>query len=172
VHNATCHVYLGFGSNRGDRMAQIQAALSALQCAGVRVRRLSPVYETRFVGPGEPQPDYLNLVAEVDTLLLPMALLDVTQAIERAGGRPPHTHGLPRPIDIDILLYRGWCVRHPRLILPHPRFAERRFVLEPLQALGVLADWPELRQRLQELRATQQVTVHGALDPEHAGPGS
>ena len=170
--NATTHVYLGFGSNLGDRMAQMRAALSALQQGGVSVRRLSPVYESQYVGPGEAQPDYLNLVAEVGSPHLPLALLDLTQAVERAGGRAPHTHGLPRPIDIDILLFRGWCVRHPRLVLPHPGLAERRFVLEPLAALGVLQKCPELQQRLQALRATQEVAVHGRVHPEPATPES
>lgn len=170
--NATPHVYLGFGSNLGERMAQIRAALAALQRGGVSVRRVSPVYESQYVGPGEAQPAYLNLVAEVGSPHLPLALLDLTQAIERAGGRAPHTHGLPRPIDIDILLYRGWCIRHPRLVLPHPGLTERRFVLEPLAALGVLENCPELQQRLQALRDTQDVAVHGRMHPELATPGS
>lgn len=159
-------VYLGLGSNLGDRLGHLSDALEGLAAAGVRVRRVSPWLETRFVGPGPPQPDYLNAVAEVETGLVPLALLELTQSLEVAAGRAPGTHLLPRPLDIDMLLYRDWCVQHPRLVLPHPRLLERRFVLESLAALGVLQVRPAWLECLARLRETQHLTTFHAPPTE------
>src|SRR5262245_30370331 len=110
-----------------------------------------------------PQPPYLNAVLEVRTGLAPLALLDVTQAVERAAGRLPDTHERPRPLDVDILFYGDTTVRHPRLVVPHPRIAERLFVLQPLHDLGALAAYPELAERRRQLAAVQNVRPAGEL---------
>jgi 2-amino-4-hydroxy-6-hydroxymethyldihydropteridine diphosphokinase len=94
-------------------------------------------------------------VLEARTHLAPLELLEVVQAIEARHGRRFGTHLQPRPLDIDIVLYGGWSVRHPRLVVPHPRWTERRFVLQPLDDLGVLDERPELRARLAALAGEQ-----------------
>lgn len=161
-------VYLGLGSNLGDREHQLAAALAALEQAEVAVRRRSPLYETRPVGVVD-QPPFLNAVAEADTPLAPLALLAAVKAIERALGRVPGPRWGPRAIDIDILLYgdaRVVCCE-PWLEIPHPRLWERQFVLVPLADLR-----PDLRdpsgtpiaERIARLHAAEGEAVwrHGA----------
>jgi 2-amino-4-hydroxy-6-hydroxymethyldihydropteridine diphosphokinase len=134
-------VYLGLGSNLGDRAAHLAAALRGLEAAGVVVRRCSPLYETEPVGVRE-QPWFLNLVAEVETALSPTALLAAAKAVERAVGRTPGRRWGPRVVDVDILLYADWQVAEtePWLVIPHPEMWRRRFVLLPLRDLR-----PDLR---------------------------
>jgi 2-amino-4-hydroxy-6-hydroxymethyldihydropteridine diphosphokinase len=164
-------VYLGLGSNQGDRLRHLVEALPALAAEGVRPLRTSRVYAGPYVGPGAPQPEYLNAVVEAETRLQPLALLRAAKAVEARHGRRPASHCMPRPLDIDILLYGGWRIRHPRLVVPHPRLEERRFVVEPLCELGPPAARPALV--LAELRRRQSLAVvaerlaigeaHGAL---------
>jgi 2-amino-4-hydroxy-6-hydroxymethyldihydropteridine diphosphokinase len=156
-------VWLGLGSNLGDRRRALGAAVAALAARGVEPLRLSPLYDCDYVGPAAPQPPYLNAVLEARTRLSPLQLLDVTQAVERDAGRAPDTHDLPRPLDIDVLFYDDETVQHPRLVIPHPRLAARRFVLQPLRDLGALADRPELVARLHQLESTQSVRPAGEL---------
>jgi 2-amino-4-hydroxy-6-hydroxymethyldihydropteridine diphosphokinase len=134
-------VYLGLGSNLGDRAANLAAALRGLEAAGVAVRRCSPLYETEPVGLRE-QPWFLNLVVEGDTALSPTALLAAAKAVERAVGRTPGARWGPRVVDVDILLYDDWQVAEtdPWLTIPHPEMWRRRFVLLPLHDLR--ADLP------------------------------
>ncbi len=127
-------IYLGLGSNIGDREAQLRAAVKALGERGVTVRRSAALYVT------EPrdfkdQPWFLNTVIEVRTLLEPGALLRESLDIEKAAGRVRDYSKGPRPIDIDILLYRDRVIAQSELIVPHPRYRERRFVLIPLVEL-------------------------------------
>ncbi len=131
--------YLGLGSNLGDREANLRAALERLSGPGLRVLRVSPVYETEPVGYAD-QRSFLNLVAEAETELFPKQLLSRIAVIERALGRVRNMRNGPRTIDIDILLYGSAVVRSTELEIPHPRMAERRFVLAPLADLA-----PELR---------------------------
>jgi 2-amino-4-hydroxy-6-hydroxymethyldihydropteridine diphosphokinase len=98
------------------------------------VVRRSPVYETEPVGPPD-QPWFLNMVVEVETTLEPEAVLDVLQRIEASLGRTRERRWGPRTIDIDLLLYHDRVISTPRLVIPHPALASRRFVLEPLAAL-------------------------------------
>ena len=131
-------IYLGLGSNIGDREAQMRSAVAALAEKEVTVRRSASLYATE-PRDFEDQPWFLNTVIEVRTLLEPEALLERCLEIERNAGRVrDHSKG-PRPIDIDILIYRDRLIDQPNLTVPHPRFRERRFVLEPLQEIA--ADW-------------------------------
>ena len=132
-------IYLSLGSNIGDRETQLREAIRRLNAAEVCVVRRSAVYET------EPQDVtdqdwFLNAVVEAETELFPMQLLSRTQNIESEMGRRRVRPGGPRSIDIDILLYGKSVIRTPQLEVPHPRLAQRRFVLEPLADLS-----PELR---------------------------
>lgn len=162
-------VYLALGSNRGDRLRWLRQGLDDLARRGVEVRRCSHAYSGPYVGPGGPQPEYVNAVAEGRTLLLPLELLEVLHAVEAAAGRPERTHMQPRTLDVDLLFYGGWSVRHPRLVVPHPRLATRRFVLEPLAELGVLERLPGsgLPASLAMARRTQRL----AILPERLIPG-
>ncbi len=134
-------VYLGLGSNLGDRAGNLGAAVAGLERAGVDVRRRSPLYESAPVGPPD-QPWYLNAVVEAETTLAPRELLAAAKAVEAALGRRPGPRWGPRPVDVDILLYgeRQVDEREPWLTIPHPEMWRRLFVLLPLRDLR-----PELR---------------------------
>jgi 2-amino-4-hydroxy-6-hydroxymethyldihydropteridine diphosphokinase len=126
--------YLGLGANLGDRRASIARALAALDAAGVRIAARSPLYETDAVAP-DPQPDYLNAAARVETALTARALLAACLDVERALGRrrPPGRPAAARPIDLDLLLHGDAVIdQPPDLVVPHPRLLERAFVRIPL----------------------------------------
>jgi 2-amino-4-hydroxy-6-hydroxymethyldihydropteridine diphosphokinase len=127
-------IYLGLGSNIGDREAQLRAAVKALTAKDVDVRRSASLYATE-PRDFEEQPWFLNTVIEVRTLQEPEALLQQCLEIERNAGRVRDNSKGPRPIDIDILLYRDRLIDQPSLIVPHLRYRERRFVLIPLAEL-------------------------------------
>ncbi len=120
---------VSLGSNLGDRFATLSDALRGLAAAGIRITRVSPVYETAPVGPE--QPDYLNAVALIETALPPYDLLDVVHEVEDTLGRVRDERWGPRTIDIDIVAYGDLVSGDERLLLPHPRAAERAFVLVP-----------------------------------------
>lgn len=128
-------IYLGLGSNVGDRKAQLQFAVSALNAGGIPVWKSASLYWTQ-PRDLEDQPWFLNTVIEVRTLLEPDALIQECLKIERKAGRVRDVAKGPRPLDIDILLYRNRIVDSPDLTLPHPRYRERRFVLVPMVELA------------------------------------
>jgi len=132
-------VYLGLGSNLGDREAQLQAALAGLERRGFETLRVSGFWETEPVG-GPPQGHYLNAVALGETRLAPRVLLEACLAVEREQGRERRERWAARTLDVDLLLYGDRVVDEPGLRLPHPRLHERRFVLEPLVEIA-----PDLR---------------------------
>ena len=126
--------FLGIGSNLGDRLANLQAAVDLLGAAdGVRVLRASRVFETAPVGP--PQPDFLNVVVEVETSLEPSRLLAATAGVEDALHRVREERWGPRTIDVDILTFDERTIDEPDLTVPHPRMHERAFVIVPLLEL-------------------------------------
>jgi 2-amino-4-hydroxy-6-hydroxymethyldihydropteridine diphosphokinase len=154
--------YLALGSNSGDRVAHIQAALAALAEAGIAVRRRSALYETEPVGTNSRR-WFINCVVEVETELMPLALLRAAQRIERALGRRASAGPQPvaRSIDIDIVAYGQQVVNHPELRIPHPRLAERRFVLAPLREAA-----PEWRHPITKRSAAEMLAAlrdHSAL---------
>ncbi len=128
-------VWLGLGSNLGDRERRMALALEALEREGVPILRVSPLYET---APRDvlDQPPFLNAVAETGPTLEPTALLAAALHVETSLGRVRDVAKGPRTIDIDILLYLDRVVNTAGLHIPHPRLAGRRFVLEPLAALA------------------------------------
>lgn len=130
-------VFIGIGSNEGDRLTMISQAIRSLSSTrGVRLVQMATIRETDPVG-GPPQDHYLNTVIEIETALEPPALLRTLQGIEHALGRRRQVERWgPRPIDLDLLLYDDRVLRDPSLTVPHPRMHERRFVLEPLAELA------------------------------------
>ncbi|MDT0321468.1 2-amino-4-hydroxy-6-hydroxymethyldihydropteridine diphosphokinase [Streptomyces millisiae] len=124
---------ISLGSNLGNRLETLQGAIDALEdTPGVRVKAVSPVYETEPWGvePGT-QPSYFNAVVIVKTTLPPASLLERAHAIEEAFHRARDTRWGPRTIDVDIVAYQGVVSDDPALTLPHPRAHERAFVLVP-----------------------------------------
>ncbi len=146
-------VYLALGSNLGDRAENLRAAIDALAKAGVAVRRASSVYETEPLDVLD-QPMFLNMVVEAETALMPRQLLSRTARIEREMGRKRIVAKGPRTIDIDILFYGASVINAPDLIVPHPRLAERRFVLEPLAEIA-----PDLRHPVTRRTAREMLTA-------------
>ena len=126
-------VFLGLGSNLGDRLQNINLAVDLLAEYGVITSRISSIWETVPV-PFD-QPLFLNACIEVLTFLSPEKLLDIAKDIEHVVGRRPSKHWAPRPIDIDILLYGNEIVRGKRLTIPHSHLSARPFVLLPLSEI-------------------------------------
>ena len=145
-------VYLCLGSNLGDRRAHLARALERMQAEGIRVRRVSAIYQTRPVD-YTAQPWFLNCVAEVETEYMPRLLLRRLQRIEKQLGRRRGVRRGPRTIDIDILLYGNQVMQTSELTIPHPRLAQRRFVLEPLRELAAGLPHPVSHHTVAELLA-------------------
>jgi len=141
-------VFLSLGSNVGNREANLRAAIERL-----RVLRVSRIYETEPVDYTE-QPWFLNLVVEIETELSPFELLAATARIEQELGRVRTIAKGPRTIDIDILFYGDAVIDEPTLQIPHPRMAERRFVLAPLADLAPDLRHPLTRQTVREMLAS------------------
>lgn len=156
-------VYLGLGSNIGDRDANLSAALRAL-AAIVTVERVSSVYDTAPMLYTN-QPRFHNLVCQATTSLSPGALLHAAKEIERQLGRSSGPRYGPRVIDIDLLLYDRLILNTPTLTIPHPRMPERVFVLAPLAELAPSLTHPVLGETMAELlrRAPES-------DVERVGP--
>jgi len=128
--------YVAVGTNLGDRFANLARAARLLREApGVAVLRASRVYDTEPVGP--PQPRYLNAVLELETSRPPGSLHVALVRVEAESGRRrlSEVRWGPRTLDLDLLLYGDRTLRTPRLTVPHPRLASRRFVLAPLADL-------------------------------------
>lgn len=142
--------YLSLGSNVGQHAENIATAIAALNERGVRVLRESSLYETEPVGLRE-QPWFLNCVVEAETTLAPERLIDAVLDIEKQMGRQRSIPGGPRLIDIDILFYGGEVVRAPSLEIPHPRLADRRFVLVPLHEIAPSLRHPMSKKTVAEL---------------------
>ncbi len=143
-------IYLSLGSNVGDRERHLQTALARLESPDLHIQRTSPVYETEPVD-YTAQRWFLNLVVEAETILFPKQLLSRTARIERDLGRVRTVAKGPRTIDIDILLYGKAVVESVTLEIPHPRMAERRFVLAPLADLAPQLRHPVTHKTVREM---------------------
>ncbi|HEY8393171.1 MAG TPA: 2-amino-4-hydroxy-6-hydroxymethyldihydropteridine diphosphokinase [Thermaerobacter sp.] len=132
--------FLGLGANLGDRAARLRWAVRELdQHPALRVVATASLYGSKPVGVTD-QPDFLNTVVEVRTSLPPLDLLRYALELERRAGRVRTRRWGPRTLDIDLLWYDGRVIRHePELVVPHPRVAERAFVLVP---------WAEIAPRV------------------------
>lgn len=141
-------VFLGLGSNLGDRAELLERAVAALESLGKVTR--SRWYETAAVGlPGEPA--FLNGVARLQTDIAPDELLVKAREIERSLGRDPLRRSGSRTIDIDILLCERQVISRPGLVIPHPRLHQRAFVLVPLAELAPNLVHPILSKTVAEM---------------------
>jgi 2-amino-4-hydroxy-6-hydroxymethyldihydropteridine diphosphokinase len=145
-------IYLSLGSNIGDRALNIARAIEVLPAHGVRVVRQSALYETEPVEV-RAQDWFLNCVVEVETDSTPRELMHALLEIERSMGRLRVTPKGPRMIDMDILLFGTMIVREVGLEIPHPRIAQRRFVLVPFTEITPGALHPVLKKTIAELLA-------------------
>jgi 2-amino-4-hydroxy-6-hydroxymethyldihydropteridine diphosphokinase len=143
-------VYLSLGSNIGNREANLRAAIEGLSAAGIRPVRTSPIYETEPVETRS-KAWFLNLVVEAETSLFPLQLLLRALRVERDLKRVRMTPKGPRTIDIDILLYGNVVMKTVQLEIPHPRMAERRFVLAPLADLVPALRHPVMHRTVKEM---------------------
>jgi 2-amino-4-hydroxy-6-hydroxymethyldihydropteridine diphosphokinase len=146
-------VYLGLGSNIGDKEASINKAITMITRAG-DVKRVSPLYLTEPVGDIE-QEWFLNCVVEVETDKDPEALLSSLQIIEKKLGKKKTVKNGPRTMDIDILLYGNQIMNLKDLVIPHPRLHQRLFVLQPMMDLNPDFVHPVLKKTIRELSAEQ-----------------
>ncbi len=129
--------FISFGSNLGDRLANLSVAKRGLAATGhVALLAASPVYECEPVGCPPQTRSFYNAVVAIETELTPHLLLDALQQIEVALGRAPtRPKNVPRAIDLDLLICGDEAVQDARLTLPHPQMFVRRFVLQPLADL-------------------------------------
>ena len=157
--NELVAVYLGLGSNLGNRQGNLGKALDLL-AQRLRVEKISSVYETEPVG-NINQPRFLNLVCQAYTRLAPTELLTLAKGIESKLGRTFNKPNTPRPIDIDILFYGEQVIETPELVIPHPRLTERAFVLIPLAEVAPDLVHPisgkTVKELLEAIRETQGV---------------
>jgi 2-amino-4-hydroxy-6-hydroxymethyldihydropteridine diphosphokinase len=144
-------IFIGLGSNLGDRAKYLRRALAELiQLHQTTVKKCSSVYETEPVGVKE-QPKFLNMVAELDSMLRPDDLMRELKDIEQRVGRTFREHWGPREIDLDLLYYGGEMLNETELHVPHPEISNRRFVLVPLKEIAADFQDPLRHLSIEEL---------------------
>lgn len=144
-------VYLGLGSNLGERRKNIEDSLTLLrENPSIEVKKVSTLIETEPEGMKK-QPLFLNGVAEIETELSPLLLLKLLKSVERALGRKSARRWGPRTIDLDILLYGDLIVDNDKLKIPHPLLTERDFVLAPLKEIAPEVVHPLLGKRIRDI---------------------
>jgi len=162
-------VYLGLGSNIGDREEYIEQAIFLLEkYASLQVLRHSSNYETEPEG-GASQPPFINAVVAIKTKLDPYKLLDVCHEIEAALGRERELEKGPRTIDIDILFYGDEVISDDKLQIPHPLMHERLFVLRPLNEIAPKQIHPVLEKTINVLYDARKAELGGTYDDELPG---
>jgi 2-amino-4-hydroxy-6-hydroxymethyldihydropteridine diphosphokinase len=161
-------VYLALGTNLGDRVANLRVAIEALPPT-VHPLAFSPIYETAPWGVTD-QPNFLNQVIRAETSHSPQELLVYLKKLEQKLGRRPAVRYGPRQIDLDILFYDDLVFETPELTIPHPRLAERAFVLIPLADLSPVLNHPVLNKTVREL--VKMVDVVGIKEFEGEVDGS
>ena len=157
-------IYLGLGSNMGNRQDNLDRALDLLS-QRLRIGKVSSIYDTEPIG-NVNQPHFLNLVCQAYTRLAPRELLTLAKGIELKLGRAFGKSNAPRSIDIDILFYGDLVIEMPELVIPHSRLTERAFVLVPLDEIAPDLVHPVSGKTVKEL--TKAMTeVQGVLKWEN-----
>jgi 2-amino-4-hydroxy-6-hydroxymethyldihydropteridine diphosphokinase len=146
---ATEHIALALGSNLGDRLGALRAAVEGL-ASYLNIDIVSPVYETQAAYVTD-QPAFYNAALTGKTKLAPLTLLRSVKELETEIGRQPTFHYGPRVIDIDIIFYGTQVIKTPELIVPHPRLQEREFVLRPLADIAPTWVHPPTGKTVEEL---------------------
>jgi 2-amino-4-hydroxy-6-hydroxymethyldihydropteridine diphosphokinase len=163
----TVTVYLGLGSNMGDRRENLERALEYLS-QRLRLTGKSSMYDTEPME-NPAQPRFLNMVCQAKTMLQPEDLLTLVKGIERKMGRQPGRANSPRPIDIDILFYGDKVINTPELKIPHPRMNHRAFVLVPLAEIAPTLVHPVNRKTAKEMLGEIKKGVQDVLKLEEQG---
>lgn len=153
-------VAIALGSNLGDRAAHLAWAVQALR-THVTDLRVSPFEDTAPVGVSGPQPDYLNAVAVGRTRLAPRQLLEWLLALETARGRVRTGPRSPRTLDLDLILQGDAVIDEPGLVVPHPRYRDRPFVLGPLARLAPRWRDPRTGETLAQLWRANRLPGRG-----------
>lgn len=162
-------VYLGLGSNVGDREEYIEQAIFLLEKnPAIQVSKRSANYETEPEG-GADQPPFINAAVSIITKLPPEKLLEVCQEIETALGRDREMEWGPRTMDIDILLYEDQIISEDKLQIPHPLMHERMFVLKPLKEIAPNAIHPVLEKSVEDLYEERKAEGGDKYDDELPG---
>lgn len=152
-------VYIGLGSNMDLPEQHITAAIQSLgKIQSTRTLRVSSLYKSKPVGPQD-QDDYINAVAQLDTELEPLILLDNLQAIENEHGRVRNERWGPRTLDLDILMFGEKIIQNDRLIIPHPEILNRSFVLVPLIEINPECVIPEKGLARDLLSGVDQISL-------------
>ncbi|MBQ9336263.1 MAG: 2-amino-4-hydroxy-6-hydroxymethyldihydropteridine diphosphokinase [Lentisphaeria bacterium] len=145
---------MALGSNKGDSRVHFEAALAGLRAGGFAVRQVSPYYETDPVDCEEGVPPFLNGAVSGIWTGTPEELLALCQSLERRAGRPEiHSSRQSRELDLDLILFGDRIIRTPRLTVPHPRAAQRAFVLAPLNDIAPDAVFPDSGKSAAQLLA-------------------
>ena len=147
--------YVGIGSNIGNRRYNCMKAIELLRKGGLKVSKVSSLYETEPWGVKD-QPRFINMAVEIETALPPEKLLALLKATEKKMGRKESVRWGPRQIDLDILLYGELAMRSDTLTIPHPHMHERKFVLEPLSEIAPKTIHPVLRKTIAALLAERR----------------
>lgn len=127
-----CRAYIAFGANLSNPRETLMRSIEALAGAGILVERVSNLWQSPAWPPGSDAPDYLNAVMAVQTSLPPETLMRLLLETEMSLGRVRKAPNAPRTCDLDLIDYAGWTSGAPDCLLPHPRMADRDFVLLPL----------------------------------------
>ena len=166
--------FVAVGANLGDPLATINRVVRLIKRNGtIRFLRISPLYKTEPIGPT--QPDFLNGVLQIETTLTPLDLLQELFSIENKLGRVRRQKWGPRIVDLDLLTYGAELSRTRKLILPHPRYHLRRFVLVPLCDIAPRALHPQLRLTHRALLSKltlqgQRVTIAASWNGKRFSP--
>ena len=160
--------YIGLGSNLGDRIANLRAAINAIRHLGDLIA-VSSVYESEPFGVEDDQPMYLNMTMAIRTHLRPTELLSQLFEIERANGRIRNCPNESRTLDLDILMIDDTILETPELVIPHPKMHERAFVILPLAEIAPVFVHPKLNRTVSEIASKlsdQGVHRVGKIDDE------
>ena len=154
-------VYLGLGSNLGDRKGNLDKAIDYLS-QRMRITAKSSIYDTEAMENRE-QPRFLNMVCQVQTIFKPQDILMLAKSIERKMGRQPNSHNEPRPIDIDILFYGDEVIDTPELTIPHASLPNRAFALVPMAEIAPNLVHPVSKKTINTMLAELEKGIQGVM---------